>query len=208
MRILIADDHAIVRKGIKGILLEEYPSAHIQEVADGDTLFKKTISEEWDVIITDLSMPGLSGLEALREIKKHSPKTPVLVLSLQPEEEYATRVLKAGASGYVNKDAALTELVKAVQRVLLGRKYITPSIAEKLANDIGLDSEKAAHERLTDREFNIMKLIASGKPNFKIAADLSLSPTTIGTYRSRILEKMRLKTNADLTRYVLNSGLA
>ena len=207
MRILIADDHAIFRKGLKEILLEEYPSAHIEEVEDADSLFKRTINAEWDVIITDLSMPGRSGLESLRDIKQHSPKIPVLVLSLYPEEQYATRVLKAGASGYINKDAALTELIKAVQRVLQGRKYITASLAEKLANDLGNDADKEPHELLTDREFDVMKLIASGKPILEIAARLSLSPTTISTYRARILGKMNLKTNADLTKYALHSRL-
>lgn len=207
MRILIADDHAILRKGLKEILLEEYPSAHIEEVGDADTLFKKTLNSEWDVIITDLSMPGRSGLEALREIKQYSPKIPVLVLSIYPEDQYATRVLKAGASGYINKDTAPTELVKAVQRVLQGRKYITNSIAEKLANNLSMDTDKAAHELLTDREFDVMKLLASGKPVLEIAKILSLSPTTISTYRARILEKMSLKNNSDLTRYALNNGL-
>jgi len=207
MRILIADDHAILRKGLKEILLEEYHSAHIEETEDADSLFKKAIQGEWDVIITDLSMPGRSGLEALREIKQYLPKTPVLVLSIFPEEQYATRVLKAGASGYINKDAAPTELVKAVRRVLLGRKYITPSIAEKLANDLGMDIDKAPHELLTDREFDVMKLLASGKPILEIANMLSLSPTTISTYRARILAKMCLKTNADLTRYAIQTGL-
>jgi len=207
MRILIADDHAILRKGLKEILLEEYPSAHIEEVGDADTLFKKSLNSEWDVIITDLSMPGRSGLEALREIKQYLPKIPVLVLSIYPEDQYATRVLKAGASGYINKDTAPTELVKAVQRVLQGRKYITASTAEKLANDLSVDTDKAPHELLTDREFDVMKLLASGKPVLEIANMLSLSPTTISTYRARILDKMNLKTNSDLTRYALNTGL-
>jgi two-component system invasion response regulator UvrY len=207
MRILIADDHAILRKGLKEILLEEYPSAYIEEVGDADALFKKTLNSEWDVIITDLSMPGRSGLEALREIKQYSPKIPVLVLSIYPEDQYATRVLKAGASGYINKDAAPTELVKAVQRVLQGRKYITTSIAEKLANNLSMDTDKAPHELLTDREFDVMKLLASGKPVLEIAKILSLSPTTISTYRARILDKMNLKNNSDLTRYALNNGL-
>lgn len=207
MRILIADDHAILRKGLKEILLEEYPSAHIEEVGDADTLFKKSMNSEWDVIITDLSMPGRSGLEALREIKQYSPKIPVLVLSIYPEDQYATRVLKAGASGYINKDTAPTELVKAVQRVLQGRKYITASTAEKLANNLRTDTDKAPHELLTDREFDVMKFLASGKPVLEIANLLSLSPTTISTYRARILDKMNLKNNSDLTRYALNNEL-
>jgi two-component system, NarL family, invasion response regulator UvrY len=207
MRILIADDHAIVRKGLKEILLEEYPSAHIEEVGDADSLFKKTIDAGWDVIISDLSMPGRSGLEALRQIKKYSPKIPILILSVHPEDQYAIRVLKAGASGYLNKDAAPTELVKAVQRVLQGRKYITPSIAEKLADDLDIDAGRVPHEVLSDREFDVMKLLASGKAVSEIASSLSLSPTTISTYRARIMEKMNLKTNADLTRYAMDNGL-
>jgi|ERR1022692_1043326 DNA-binding NarL/FixJ family response regulator len=206
MRILIADDHAILRKGLKEILLEEYPSAHIEEVGDADTLFKTSLNSAWDVIITDLSMPGRSGLEALREIKQYSPKVPVLVLSIYPEDQYATRVLKAGASGYINKDTAPTELVKAVQRVLQGRKYITASIAEKLANNLNMDTDKAPHELLTDREFDVMKLLATGKPVLEIANILSLSPTTISTYRARILDKMNLKNNSELIRYALNNG--
>jgi DNA-binding NarL/FixJ family response regulator len=152
-------------------------------------------------------MPGRSGLEALREIKQNSPKLPVLVLSNYPEDQYATRVLKAGASGYINKDTAPAELVKAIQKVLIGRKYITPSIAEKLASDLSSDSDKAPHELLTDREFDVMKLLASGKPILEIANMLSLSPTTISTYRARILDKMNMKSNADLTRYALQNNI-
>jgi two-component system invasion response regulator UvrY len=207
MRILIADDHAIFRKGIKAILLEEYHSAYIEEASDTDSLFKKAINANWDVIITDLSMPGRGGLEALRDIKHHSPKLPVLVLSLYSEDQHAIRVLKAGASGYISKDAAPTELVKAVQRVLIGRKYITPSIAERLAGDFTNDYDKAPLELLTDREFDVMKLLASGKSIVEIAGKLSLSPTTISTHRANILHKMNFKTNADLTKYCLNSGL-
>jgi DNA-binding NarL/FixJ family response regulator len=208
MRILIADDHAILRKGLKEILLEEYPFSEIEEASDADSLFKKAITGQWDVIITDISMPGRSGLDALHDIKQHSPKTPVLVLSIYPEDQYATRVLKAGASGYINKDAAPTELVNAVEKVLQGRKYITPSIAEKLANDLNKETDKPLHELLTDREFDVMKLLASGIPILEIASQLSLSPTTISTYRARILEKMGLKSNAELTKYALHNGLA
>jgi two-component system, NarL family, invasion response regulator UvrY len=207
MRILIADDHAILRKGLREVLLEEYPSAYIEEAVDADSLFKKSLAGSWDVIITDLSMPGRSGLEAISDIKQYLPKTPILVLSIYPEEQYATRVLKAGASGYINKDAAPTELARAVERVLQGRKYITPSIAEKLANDLGSTANKELHELLSNREFDVMKMLASGKQIVEIAEMLSLSPTTISTYRARILEKMGLKNNADLTRYVLHNRL-
>lgn len=152
-------------------------------------------------------MPGMSGLEAIMEIKKNAPTIPVLVLSLHPEKQYATRVIKAGASGYVRKTAAVTELINAVRHLLIGRKYITPSVAEKLASDLFIYSEKAQHEFLTDREFGIMKLIASGKAILEIAVSLSLKPTTISTYRGRILAKMRMNTNAELTMYALQSGL-
>ena len=207
MRILIADDHAIVRRGLLEILLEEYPSAHIEEVGDADTLYKRSLNGKWDIIISDLMMPGRSVLEALQQIRQYSPQVPVLILSIFPEEQYATRVLKAGASGYINKDAAPTELVKAVQRILQGRKYITPFIAEKMAGDLLANTEKAAHELLSDREFHVMKLLAGGKTISDIAEMLSLSPTTISTYRARIMEKMKMKANAELARYALENRL-
>lgn len=207
MRILIADDHAIVRRGLVEILLEAFPSAFIEEVGDADTLFEKTTEGEWDVIISDLMMPGRSALEALQQIKQYSPRIPVLILSMHPEEQYATRVLKAGASGYINKDVAPKELVNAVQRIMQGRKYITPSVAEKLANDLDSNTDKDPHESLSDREFDVMKQLAAGKSVSDIAALLSLSPNTISTYRGRIMEKMNMKTNAELTRYALENGL-
>ena len=208
LRILIADDHALVRKGLKQILLEEYPSAIIEEVNDGEGVIKKSISNEWDIIISDLSMPGRSGLDVLKQVKQNFPKLPVLILSIHPEEQYAIRVLKAGAAGYLSKDAATEELVEAVQRVLQGRKYISPSIAEKIAEDLGQDSsDKAPHEFLSDREFEIFKLIASGKSISEIAEKLSLSATTVSTYRARILIKMNMKTNAELIRYALENKL-
>jgi len=207
MRILIADDHAIVRRGLSEILLETYPSAFIEQVGDADTLFQKSIDGGWDIIISDLMMPGRSVLEALQQIRQYNPQVPVLILSIFPEEQYATRVFKAGAAGYINKDAAPTELVKAVQRILQGRKYITAVIAEKLASDLSIDTEKAPHELLSDREFHVMKLLASGKTISDIASQLSLSPTTISTYRSRIMEKMKMKANTELARYALENRL-
>jgi two-component system invasion response regulator UvrY len=208
LRILIADDHAVVRKGLKQILLEEYPSAIIEEVNDAEGVIKKIISNEWDIIISDLSMSGRSGLDVVRQVKRYFPKLPVLILSIHPEEQYAIRVLKAGAAGYLSKDAATEELVKAVQRVLQGRKYIPSSIAEKIAEDLGQgSSDKAPHEFLSDREFEIFKLIASGKSISVIAEKLSLSSTTVSTYRARILIKMNMKTNAELTRYALENKL-
>lgn len=206
LRILIADDHAIIRKGLKQILLEEYPSAIIEEVVDAEGVMKKIISNEWHILICDLSMPGRSGLDVVHEVKQNFPKLPVLILSIHPEEQYAVRVLKAGAAGYLSKDTATEELVKAVQRVLQGHKYISPFVAEIIADDLAQNSsDKATHELLSDREFEIFKLIASGKSVSEIAEKLSLSGTTVSTYRSRILIKMNLKTNAELIRYALEN---
>jgi len=207
MRILIADDHAIVRRGLSEILLEAWPSAEIEQVGDADMLLQRSIDDSWDIIISDLMMPGRSVLETLQQIRQSQPQVPVLILSIFPEEQYATRVLKAGASGYINKDAAPTELVKAVQRILQGRKYITPNIAEMLASDLSLATDKAPHELLSDREFHVMKLLAEGKTISDIAEMLSLSPTTISTYRARIMEKMKMRANAELARYALENRL-
>ena len=207
IRILIADDHIIVRRGLKQILLEEFPFAFIEEVGDAEELIKKVMNEEWSVVISDLSMPGRSGLESLQQIKQNHPKLPVLILSIHPEEHYAIRVLKAGASGYLNKDLAPEELVKAVNCVLAGKRYITASIAEKLASSLDLNSEKVPHEFLSDREFEVLKLIAAGKSVSDIAEQFSLSVTTVSTYRARIMAKMNLKTNADLTLYAIEHDL-
>ena len=207
MRILIADDHAIVRRGLSEILLETWPSAEIEQVGDADTLLQLALDGGWDVVISDLMMPGRSVLETLQQIRQYQPQLPVLILSIFPEEQYATRVFKAGASGYINKDTAPTELVKAIQRIMQGRKYITPAVAEKLASDLSVDKERSPHELLSDREFHVMKLLAEGKSISEIAVQLSLSPTTISTYRSRIMEKMKMKANAELARYALEKGL-
>ena len=207
MRILIADDHAIVRKGLRQLLLEEYPSALIEEVSDAEGLVNKAMIDKWDIVICDLSMPGRSGLDALRQIKQSSPSLPVLIMSMHPEDQYALRVLKAGASGYLSKDSIHDELMNAIRTAMLGKKYITPSIAERLAEAIDSESEKPVHELLSDREFDVFKLLASGKSVSEIAAQLSLSITTVSTYRSRILEKMNIRSNADMTRYALEKKL-
>jgi two-component system invasion response regulator UvrY len=207
IRILIADDHTVVRRGLKQILLEEFPFAFIEEVADAEELIKRVMKEDWSVIISDLSMPGRSGLESLQQIKQLHPKLPVLILSIHSEEHYAIRVLKAGASGYLNKDLAPEELVKAVNCVLAGKKYITASIAEKLASSLDFNTEKVPHEFLSDREFEVLKLLAAGKSVSDIAQQFSLSVTTVSTYRSRIMSKMNLKTNADLTLYAIEHSL-
>ena len=206
-RIVIADDHTVVRRGLKQILLDEFPSAVIEEAADADLLLKKVFKEEWDIVISDLSMPGRSGMDALQQIKLHNPKLPVLILSVHSEEHYAIRVLKAGASGYLNKESAPEELIQAVRRLLMGKKYITPTIAEQLASGLDKDSEKPLHEILSDREFEVLKLLASGKSVSDIADQMVLSVTTVSTYRARIMAKMNLKTNADLTLYAIENKL-
>ncbi|MBC7950038.1 MAG: response regulator transcription factor [Chitinophagaceae bacterium] len=207
IKILIADDHAVVRKGLKQILLEEYPSAKIGEVADAETLLAEVIKNEWNIVICDMNMPGRSGLDALTQIKQLAPQLPVLIMSMYPEDQYALRVLKAGASGYLGKDNIHDDIIKAVQTVQLGKKYITPTIAEKLANALGEDITALPHENLSDREFDVFKLLAAGKAVSDIASQLSLSATTVSTYRSRIMEKMNMRTNAELTRYALEKSL-
>ncbi|MBX2935329.1 MAG: response regulator transcription factor [Ferruginibacter sp.] len=207
LRILIADDHSIVRKGLKQILLDEFPAAQIDEVSDAEGLIKKVMTENWDVVVSDLSMPGRSGLDALQQIKVSHPNLPVLILSIHPEEQYALRALKSGASGYLSKDTAPDELVKAVQKVLLGKKYISQSIAEKLANTYSTGSGKSLHETLSDREFDVMKLLANGKSVSEIAEMFSLSVTTVSTYRARVMAKMDMKSNSDLTRYAIENNL-
>jgi DNA-binding NarL/FixJ family response regulator len=207
IRILIADDHTVVRRGLKQILLEEFPSAHIEDVSDAEEMVRKVMSSPWDVVVSDLSMPGRSGLDALQQIKHSYPNLPVLILSIHPEEHYALRVLKAGASGYLSKDTASDELVKAVKKVLLGKKYISPTVAENLADTLSSGAEKLPHETLSDREFDVMKQLAAGKSVSEIADMLSLSVTTISTYRARVMTKMNLKTNPDLTKYALEHKL-
>lgn len=207
LRILIADDHAVVRKGLRQILLEEFPSAEITETADAAALFLKVLRGEWDVVITDISMPDKSGLEVLQQIRREYPRLPVLILSAHSEDQYAIRALKAGASGYLCKDSASEELVTAIRRILLGKKYITSSLAEKLAFHLDQESDRPPHESLSDREFEVMKFLAAGKVVSEIASQLCLSVTTISTYRARILTKMNLKTNYDLTRYAMENNL-
>lgn len=207
IRILVADDHTVVRRGLRQILLEGFPGALVEEVGDAEDLIKNVVKSEWDVVISDLSMPGRSGLDALQQIKQLHPNLPVLILSIHPEEQYALRVLKAGASGYLSKDMAPDELVNAVKKVMLGKKYITASVAEKLAATLDQDHNKPLHEFLSDREFNVLKMLAAGRSVSEIAESLFLSVTTVSTYRSRIMAKMNLKNNAELTLYSMEHKL-
>jgi len=207
IRILIADDHSIVRRGLKEILLEEYPDAHIAGVSDGIELLREARASTWNIIISDLSMPGRNGLETLKQLKEEFPKLPVLILSMHPENQYAIRALRAGAVGYLTKESASDELVNAVRRILAGKKYITDDVAERLAETLEHNSSKDLHEMLSDREFDVMKMIASGQTVSEIADRLSLSVTTVSTYRARILFKTKMKTNAELTHYAIEHNL-
>jgi len=206
MKVLIADDHAIVRKGLGQLLLDEYPASLITEVTNSQEVFEKTAKETWDLILLDISMPGRNGIDTLKQLRSIGVKTPILILSMHPEDQYAVRVLKAGASGYINKESAPEELLLAVQRVLSGRKYITAEIAEKLAQSLG-DEKKQPHELLSDRELHVLQRIAAGKTVSEIAEELSLSVNTISTYRTRILDKLSLKNSAELTRFAIDNGL-
>jgi two-component system, NarL family, invasion response regulator UvrY len=204
-KILLADDHSFIRLGLIQILKDEYPFVEIKEVADGETLIKEVQQQQWDLVISDLEMPGMNGLQALEKIKQINPSLPVLILSIYPEELYAVRVLKAGAAGYMNKNAAPYELITALQRISLGKKYITAEVAEKLLDHV--DSDKKPHELLTNREFEIFKLLALGKSLTQIADTLSLALTTISTHRTRIITKLQVSTNADLTRYAITHNI-
>lgn len=204
IKFLIADDHAIVRKGLVQILREEFSKAEITEVASSSQVMDEVDRQSWDVILLDISMPGRNGIETLKQIRTNGVRTPILMLSMHPEDQYALRALKAGASGFLNKETAPEELLAAVRLLLSGRKYITPSVAEKLTETI---SEKNAHELLSDREMQVLQRIASGKTVSEIAVEIALSVNTISTYRTRILEKLNLNNNAELTRYALDNNL-
>lgn len=207
IKILIADDHAIVRKGLVEILREEFPTSQIKEVASSAEVMDEIRNQIWDIILLDISMPGRNGIETLKQIRSEGLKVPVLMLSMHPEEQYAIRVLKAGGSGFLNKQSATDELLAAVHQVLNGRKYITASIAERLAGTLNDKNEKVFHELLSDREMQVLQLIASGNTVSEIANEISLSVNTISTYRTRILEKLNLNNNAELTRYAIDNNL-
>ncbi len=203
LRILIADDHSIVRKGLRLILHEEYHDALIDEVSDAESMINRVMKEKYDIIISDISMPGRSGLEAIPQIHQFNSEVPIIIISIHPEDHYAVRVLKAGASGYVSKDQATDELINAIKTVLSGKKYITPNVAEKLVRVAKRDDSKELHEYLSDREFSILQLLATGKSISEIAHSMNLGMTTVSTYRNRLLSKMDMKTNAELILYCL-----
>ena len=207
MKIIIADDHFVVRKGLISILKEAYPFAEITEVSDAAELAKKTIKESYDIIISDFSMPGRSGIEMIKQIKETAPKTPLLILSNHPIEQFAVRVIKAGASSYLNKESAFEELVNAVETLLRGKKFIPPEVALLLADAFSGDVKNKEYESLSDREFEVLKLISQGKTVSEAAEMLSLSVNTISTYRSRILGKLNMHSTADLIKYAIEKGI-
>jgi len=207
IRILIADDHPLFREGLRHILAGCPDFTVAGEASNGQEVLENVWNNEYDMVLLDIAMPGAPGLEVLKGLKNEKPKLPVLVLSMYPEEQYAVRVIKAGASGYLTKGSASEELVTAIRRISGGRKYITSSIAERLADDVEPTAEKPLHDTLSDRELEVFRMIAAGKTTTHIAEELFLSVKTISTYRSRILEKMKMKTNAELIHYAIKHNM-
>lgn len=207
-RILIADDHAVVRKGLAGIL-SEHPDLELAgEAEDVPGLLERVRSEEWDLLLMDLNMPGGEGLETLRRVRAAAPELPVLILSVHPEDQLAARLLQAGADGYVQKEAAADELAAAVRRVLRGQKYVSPALASRLAEELGGDPASPPHERLSDREFQVLRLLGGGRTVSEIADELTLSVKTVSTYRARLLDKLDMENTAQLIRYALEHDLS
>lgn len=207
IRILVADDHAVVREGIKQILASREGMVVEDEAGSGQEVLSKITKKDFDLILLDISMPGRNGLEILKDIKVMRPKLPVLILSMHPEEQYAVRMLRAGAAGYLTKASAPQELISAIQKVSMGGKYVTTSLAEKLAFELDVGAEKPYHERLSNREYEVMLKLASGQTVSEVAEELCLSAKTIATYRTRIMEKMGMKKNAELTLYAVKNNL-
>jgi DNA-binding NarL/FixJ family response regulator len=205
-RVLLVDDHAVVRRGVRAILEDHLPGIAIAEAGNGDEALA-ALANPFDAVVLDLSMPGRDGFDLLAEIKHRLPKLPVLIMSLHGEEQFALRALRAGAAGYLTKSTAPEQLVAAVTKVLRGGRYISESLADRLAADVGVQAVGSPHERLSDREFDVMRGIASGRSVSEIAAQMHLSVKTVSTYRARLLDKMGMTSNAELTRYALEAGL-
>jgi two-component system invasion response regulator UvrY len=205
IKVLIADDHPVVRRGLKEILVRELENSVCGEAKDAQEVLARTHSEDWDLVILDITMPGRSGLDVLRDLKKSRPKLPVLVVSMHAEDQYGKRTLRAGASGYIHKESAPEELIKAVHKVLAGGRYVSPVLAENLALNLNDDVRRDAQETLSHREFEILRMIALGKTVNQIAEELHLRGSTVSTYRARILEKMKMTTTAELMHYALRN---
>ena len=203
MQVLIADDHAVVRRGLKEILADAFPYARFSEAPDGDGVLYNLAITPTDMLVLDINMPGRSGLDVLRDVKRIYPRLPVIVLSVQPEEQYAMRCLRAGAAAYINKDSAPEELAQATRKILGGGRYVSATLAEKLVANFDESFEKPLHDLLSDREHEVMRMIVIGVPLTEIAERLHVSVKTVSSYRTRITEKMQLKSNAELTRYAL-----
>jgi two-component system, NarL family, invasion response regulator UvrY len=206
-RILIVDDHAIVRRGLVEFLARHFPKASFGEAADAEEAARIARKQPWDLILLDIGLPGKSGLELLKDLRAIRPTSPILVLSAATEEQYGIRALKAGASGFVAKESAPEELVQAILKVMAGRRYLSPSLVDQVAVRVGQPGEEQPHERLSDREFEVMRLIASGKRLKQIAELLGVSPKTVTSYRARVLEKMGMESNAELTQYAITNKL-
>jgi len=207
IKILIADDHAIVRRGLKQIVSEQPDMIVGGEAENAREVLEMVRSNKWNVIVLDINMPGRGGVEVLKELKREQPKLPVLVLSVHPEDQYGIRMLRAGAAGYLTKDSAPDELVSAIRKVHRGGRYVSQSLAEALVIELGVESDRPRHKMLSDREYQVMTMIASGKTVGEIGEELSLSVKTISTYRARVLEKMKMRTNAELTHYAIQNQL-
>lgn len=207
IKILIADDHAIVREGLKQIVAEETDMKVTGEAANASELFELLDGDSWEIVVLDINMPGKSGLEALKEMKTKNIKVPVLILSMFSEDQYGLRAIKAGAAGYLKKVSAPTELVSAIRKIVGGGKYISPTLAEKLADNFDSNNKKSLHQNLSDREYQIMCFISLGKSAEEIAEELTISIHTVYSYRNRILEKMHLKSNVELTQYAIQNKL-
>ena len=208
LRIMLVDDHPIVRRGLRDLLAAAYSGSVIHEVGSGRDALALIRSQSWDIVVLDLSLPDGSGLDVLKQVRHVQPRLPVLVLSMHTADQFARRAVAAGASGYVTKDTADSELVTAVTRLLRGGKYFGPDILERVALGGGADPDENPHERLSDREYQVLRMIGSGKTVSEIALTLSLSVKTVSTYRARVLEKMDMRTNAELTHYAVRHGLA
>jgi two-component system invasion response regulator UvrY len=207
IRMLVADDHAIIREGLKQILADAHDIVVVDEASNGNEALNQALKKDYGVVVLDITMPDRSGLDVLKELKSKKPNLKVLIFSMHPEEQYAVRALRAGASGYLTKDSMPDELMVAIRRVVLGHKYVSSSLAEKLAFELEPGAERPLHQALSDREYEVMHMIASGERLTEIADELCLSVKTVGTYRSRVLRKMKMKNNTGLTRYSLEKGL-
>lgn len=207
MHILLADDHAVVRRGLKDILADALPGARFSEAASGDEVLGRLAGSQIALVVLDINMPGRSGLDVLRDVKRAYPRLPVIIMSVQPEDQYAIRCLRAGAAAYINKDSAPEELAEATRKILGGGRYVSSRMAERLVAQLDEPTDKPLHESLSDREHEVMRMIASGVPLTEIAERLHVSVKTVSSYRSRIMEKMQMKSNAEVTRYAMTHQL-